>query len=70
MKPIKELQLKADDTLTQMDSAGLKQELNDSKKRLYTMTMKLALGELKQTHLMKPMRRYVAYLHTLINLKR
>ena len=69
MKQIKELQLIARDSLIKMDQTELKKELNKSKKRLYTLSMKLALWELKQTHLIKPMRRYVAWLHTLINLK-
>jgi len=70
MKTLQELQLKKDDALIKLDEAALKKELTESQKRLYTMRMKLALWELKQTHLMKTMRRYVAKIHTLISLKR
>jgi ribosomal protein L29 len=70
MKAIKELPIKSSDVLTQLDIPALKKELQASKKYLYTMKMKLALGELKQTHLVRYMRRYTAHLATLINLKR
>ena len=43
MKQIKELQLIVGDTLTQMNQDELKKELNKSKKKLYTLSMKLAL---------------------------
>ena len=70
MKAIKDLPIKTGDALTGLDAAALKKELQASKKQLYTMKMKLALGELKQTHLVRYMRRYIAHLSTLINLKR
>ncbi len=70
MKAIKDLPLKNNETLTQMDIPALKKELQASKKQLFTLKMKLALWELKQTHLVRYMRRYVAYVSTLINLKR
>ena len=70
MKAIKDLPLKTGEALTGLDTQDLKKELQASKKQLYTMKMKLALWELKQTHLVRYMRKHVAYVSTLINQKR
>jgi len=43
MKAIKDLPLKNNETLTQMDIPALKKELQASKKQLFTLKMKLAL---------------------------
>ncbi len=61
MKEIKDLR--------KLEISDLKKELVDSEKKLYELTMKLELNELKQTHLVKPLRRYIAVLNTVMNEK-
>lgn len=61
MKEIKDLR--------KLEISDLKKELVDSEKKLYELTMKLELNELKQTHLVKQLRRYVAVLNTVMNEK-
>lgn len=59
MKSLKELRkLGVDD---------LKKELIESKKKVYELKMKLAASELKQTHLIKPLRRYWASIQTVLS---
>lgn len=59
MKSLKELRkLGVDD---------LKKELIESKKKVYELKMKLAASELKQTHLIKPLRRYCASIQTVLS---
>ncbi len=57
--------MKTSDALKKLSAEKLSQEIKDSQKELYTMKMKLALGELKQPHLIKYLRRYIASLNTL-----
>mgnify|MGYP003436753611 FL=1 len=61
MKEIKDLR--------KLEVSDLKQELVDAQKKLYELTMKLELNELKQTHLVKPLRRYVAVIQTVMTEK-
>jgi ribosomal protein L29 len=61
MKEIKDLR--------KLEISDLKKELVNSEKKLYELTMKLELNELKQTHLVKPLRRYIAVLNTVMNEK-
>jgi ribosomal protein L29 len=61
MKEIKDLR--------KLELSDLKKELVDANKKLFELTMKLELNELKQTHLIKPLRRYVAVINTVINEK-
>lgn len=61
MKEIKDLR--------KLEVALLKKELVDAQKKLYELTMKLELNELKQTHLVRPLRRYVAVIQTVMNEK-
>ena len=61
MKEIKDLR--------KLEVSDLKKELVDAQKKLFELTMKLELNELKQTHLIKPLRRYVAVVSTVINEK-
>ncbi len=67
MKEIKDLKMKSLDTLKKLTAQKLKEEVKDAEKMLYTMRMKLVVGELKQTHLVKVMRRYIASLKTLLS---
>ncbi|MBW7954646.1 50S ribosomal protein L29 [Candidatus Gracilibacteria bacterium] len=61
MKEIKDLR--------KLELSDLNKELVESRKKLLELTMKLNLNELKQTHLVKPLRRYIAVLNTLITEK-
>lgn len=61
MKEIKDLR--------KLEVSDLTKELVDTQKKLYELTMKLELNELKQTHLMKPLRRYVAVIQTVMTEK-
>ncbi len=61
MKQIKDLR--------KLELADLQKELVSSKKSLFELTMKLELNELKQTHLIRPLRRYIAALKTVMNEK-
>lgn len=56
MKEIKDLR--------KLELSDLRKELVESKKQLFELTMKLELNELKQTHLIKPLRRYIAAINT------
>lgn len=67
MKEMKDLKMKAPDALKKLTADKLTEEINGAEKLLYTMRMKLSLGELKQTHLVKAMRRYIASLKTLLS---
>lgn len=61
---MKELKLKSSKEIEALDEKGLKAEIMTSAKKLFEMKMKKELNELKQTHLVKPMRRYIAVLKT------
>lgn len=61
MKEIKDLR--------KLEISDLKKELTDAQKKLYELTMKLELNELKQTHLVKGLRRYVAVINTVLTEK-
>lgn len=65
MKEIKDLKMKSADVLQKLSIEKLSEEIKESEKLLYTLRMKLAVGELKQTHLMKALRRYIASIKTL-----
>ncbi|MDF1682432.1 MAG: 50S ribosomal protein L29 [Patescibacteria group bacterium] len=52
-----------------MSELDLKSELIKSSKNLYILKMKKELGEQKQTHLIKSLRRYVAQLNTVATSK-
>lgn len=66
MKEVKDLHVKSNPDLRKLSAEKLHEELEASQRRLYTLKMKLANGEQKQTHLIKVLRRYVAILHTLV----
>lgn len=69
MKEIKDLKMKSADALQKLPVEKLSEEIKESEKLLYTLRMKLAVGELKQTHLMKALRRYIASVKTLASSK-
>jgi ribosomal protein L29 len=62
---MKELNLKEVADLKKIDSKSLKQELVEKSKKLYELSMKKSLNELKQTHLIKALRRYIAVIKTI-----
>lgn len=62
MKEIKDLR--------KLEVSDLNKELKETQKKLFELNMKLELGELKQTHLIKPLRRYIAVIQTVLNEKK
>jgi len=62
---MKELNLKEVVDLKKLDNKSLKQELVEKSKKLYELSMKKNLNELKQTHLIKALRRYIATVQTI-----
>ena len=52
-----------------MSEKDLRSELTTSSKNLYVLRMKKELGEQKQTHLIKTLRRYIAQLNTVATSK-
>lgn len=60
--------MKSSDAVKKLSAEKLIEEIKGAEKMLYTLKMKLAVGEVKQTHLVKALRRYVASLKTLANI--
>ena len=69
MKEIKDLKLQDISKLNTLSEADLKKELDSSLKKAFTLKMKKELWELKQTHLIKSLRRYVATIKTVASIK-
>lgn len=69
MKEIKDLKLQELGKLIELNEKDLKAELVKSSKNLFVLKMKKQLGELKQTHLIKALRRYIARLNTIASSK-
>lgn len=69
MKEIKDLWLKTIKDLNKLDKEWIKKELTSAKKMYFWLKMKLQLNELKQTHLVKFLRKYIAVLNTITNSK-
>lgn len=65
MKEIKDLKLMSTTDAKKLSAEKLAEEIKGAERKLYTLKMKLAVGELKQTHLVKALRRYIAGLKTL-----
>jgi len=61
---MKDLKLKTSKELNSLNEDLLKKELIEAKKQLFNLKMKLELNELKQTHLIKFLRRYIATIKT------
>jgi len=64
MKEIKDLKLQELGKLIEMNEKDLRAELTKSSKELFSARMKKEVGELKQTHLIKALRRYIAQINT------
>ena len=69
MKEIKDLKLQELGKLIELNEKDLRAELTRSSKDLFTLRMKKELGELKQTHLIKTLRKYVAQINTVATSK-
>ena len=69
MKELKDLKLKEISKLNSLSKEELKKEITESMKNLFVLRMKKEKGELKQTHLIKFLRRYIAKVKTLVNIK-
>ncbi len=65
MKDIKDLNIKKLDTVRKLSLEKVLEEAKNAQRTLFTLRMKLRLGELKQTHLVKFLRKYVAQLKTI-----
>jgi ribosomal protein L29 len=52
--------------LKTLDRTSLQAELQNARRDLYVLTMKKELGELKQSHLMKRGRKYIAQISTFL----
>jgi len=70
MKQLKDLKLKEISKLNSLSKEELKKEIALSMKNLFVLRMKKDLGELKQTHLIKALRRYVAQINTVATSKK
>jgi ribosomal protein L29 len=69
MKELKDLKLLEVSKLRDMSSEDLVKEDKRASKDLFVLTMKLKVGELKQTHLVKALRRYIAKINTVATSK-
>ena len=69
MKEIKDLKLQEIVKLNELNEKDLKTELVTASKNLYVLKMQKQLGELKQTHLIKAVRRYIAQVNTIATSK-
>jgi large subunit ribosomal protein L29 len=67
MKKLKDLKLLESSKIRDLSKEALKKEIIKSEKNLFVLRMKKETGELKQTHLIKFLRRYIAGLKTLAN---
>lgn len=65
MKEIKDLKLKSKEELRKLDATKLNEELKRVSKEEFVLRMKKEADELKQTHLMKFLRRYIALVKTI-----
>ncbi len=52
--------------LKTLDRSDLARELESARRELYILTMKKNLGELKQPHVLKGQRRYIAQISTFL----
>lgn len=69
MKEIKDLKMKSKADIAALSEEKLTEEIKGAEKMLYTLRMKLSVGELKQTHLVTALRKYVAVLKTFASSK-
>lgn len=69
MKNIKDLKLMDKAKILELDEKALKWEIRTTSRKLFELKMKKNLNELKQTHLIKVLRRHIAMLKTVANSK-
>ncbi len=69
MKSIKDLKIIENKKLEELDWKALTAEIKTASKRLFELRMKNQLNELKQTHLITALRKYVAIMKTIANTK-
>ena len=69
MKDIKDLKLIELKKVRELQTDEINKELKSACKKYFTLKMKLNLWELKQTHLILVLRRYIARLKTVLNSK-
>lgn len=69
MKIVQDLKLKSMKDLQSLEVSELVKEIKNMSKMLFELEMKLQLKELKQTHLIKYLRRYIAMANTLLRNK-
>lgn len=69
MKELKDLKLKQKSELKSLDAIKMKEEVVRVEKEYFVLRMKKNVGELKQAHLMKSLRRYAAMVRTLASEK-
>lgn len=67
MKELKDLKLVENTKLVALSRADLMKEISRSAKNLFVLRMKKESWELKQTHIIKFLRRYIAKLNTIVN---
>lgn len=53
--------------LKKLDRSALQTELLSARKELFVLTMKKDLGELKQTHMIRSARKYIARISTFLS---
>jgi len=69
MKEIKDLKLQELGKLIELNEKDLRAELVRSSRELFSARMKKEVGELKQTHLIRALRKYVAQINTVATSK-
>jgi ribosomal protein L29 len=69
MKQLKDLKLKETSKLTTFSKEELTEEITLSMKNLFVLRMKKEKGELKQTHLITFLRRYIARVKSIANMR-
>lgn len=69
MKELKDLNLKDLSKVSEMKNEDLISEIKSAEKKMFELKMKKELNELKQTHLIKFLRRYIARANTIASNK-
>lgn len=69
MKELKDLHLKEWKQLASLSLKDIQEEITKAEKKRYELTMKKEAGELKQTHFVKALRRYIARAKTIASTK-
>ncbi len=69
MKELKDLKLLEKSKLKSLSKDKLREELVKSEKNLFVLRMKKEAGELKQTHLITFLRKYIAKINTFANME-